>query len=464
MSLSQVRSHPPPPTRASTGFHFLDKVSFRKDSKPQRPAAARTSSYGANDTQPPRPSLFSLPATEGAGVKARRMSSHFPIEFVVDTCELDDEFVSASKFGRRRECGKGASATVRIMLRKGDKRGDKAFAVKEFRKRSIKESEEDYIMKVKSEFTIAKSLCHPNIVETVRLCTHNNCWNHVMEYCQQGELFSLLERKHLKQEDKACIFKQILRGVGYLHDHGIAHRDLKLENILMTDEGYVKITDFGVSEVFCGDHPGASTSRGQCGVNMSECRKSAPGICGSKPYIAPEVLARDKAYDLSKQDVWSCAILYLTLYHNGQPWQSASEAELNFAAFCEGWDAFLTRTPDSVPVDENSYPQCGPLFSKLPNHGQKRCILKMLHPDPDRRCTINDALADRWIKKVECCAPEALASESVMAPGGFDVSSKESCRAAAKMHVQAKHDHLPPPVKRLPQHRFDLGDGTSRYD
>lgn len=463
--MSVMTSEPPSPSRSSTGFSLLSKIKSHKESKylsPPKPLVHRTGSYGSNFDQHARSSLFSLPAQEGAGVKARRLSANPLEDFVVDVCPLEEEFVSASKFGRKKEIGKGASATVKIMLKKGEKKGGGTiqYAVKEFRKKSARETEEEYVRKVKSEYTIAKSLSHPNIVQTVRLCTNNGRWNHVMEYCQQGELFSLVERKYFKAEDRNCIFKQVLRGVNYLHEHGIAHRDIKLENLLMTDDGYIKITDFGVSEVFSGDHPGVATSRGLCGQGMRECRKSPPGICGSKPYISPEVLAQDKEYDPTKLDVWGCGILFLTMYFVGNPWQSASKKEVNYALFLEGWQAFLERF-QNAPIDENSYPQCGPIFNALPSNSHRRCLLKMLHPDPDQRCSIADALNDRWIKGVDCCSPEG--TETTLSTA-IDVSKTGCHRVAAKMKVQAKHDHLPPPIKRLPQHRFDMGDGTSRYD
>ena len=240
----------------------------------------------------------------GIGLKARRLSSTVPTEFHVDTVKLHDEYTSRSIVpGRRGKLvGKGSTATVKLMVRKKAST-EKVFAVKEFRKIGQHENEDEYLKKVKSEYTIAKSLCHPNIVESVRLCTHGGRWNHVMEFCSQGELFSLVQKNYLTLDDNLCLFKQLLRGVAHLHGHGIAHRDIKLENLLMTSEGHLKITDFGVSEVFRGEHPGSRRSSDLRANDTNECRLSAPGICGSLPYIAPEVI--DKAGEASPfYDPW----------------------------------------------------------------------------------------------------------------------------------------------------------------
>lgn len=238
---------------------------------------------------------WAMPAETGIGLKSRRLSMSLPDDFLVDVVELDEEYHQHTKLiGRgRKQIGKGATAHVKLVVKNGT---SDTYAVKEFRGKSSTEKEEDYEKKVKSEYSIAKAARHPNIVQTFRLCTHNGRWNHVMEYCEQGDLFSLINQKYLNKEDhlkdRQCLFKQLIQGIHFLHTNGIAHRDIKPENLLITKDSKLKITDFGVSEVFSGVHPGFKAARGKCGKDMTETRLCAPGICGSPPYIAPEVLEK----------------------------------------------------------------------------------------------------------------------------------------------------------------------------
>lgn len=410
---------------------------------------------------------FSTRATEGTGLKARRLSTSLPNEFQVDFCELNKEFKSSSLLPGRRGhlVGKGATATVRLMCQK-DGPKDRLFAVKEFRGKDKEEDEQEYISKVKSEYSIAKSLHHPNIVTTIRLCTHSGRWNHVMEYCEYGELFPLVERglfrTHYKFEDRMCFFKQIIRGVDYLHSHGIAHRDIKLENLLMNAEGHIKISDFGVSEVFSGEHPGLRASGGQCGKNMGAIRRCAPGICGSLPYIAPEVLEKKGDYDPRPLDVWSCAIVFLTMTYSGSPWQAAKPEYEHYAKFKKGWDEWLKTHPDGQITDApDGAPKCGILFTKLEHGPLKRLLLKMLHPIPEMRISIHDVLNAGVIRGTECCSPESEEEEN-------EAACIDACKGAkqlkAKATVQKKHSHLPPRQHKTPEifrHRFDMGDGWS---
>jgi protein-serine/threonine kinase len=414
---------------------------------------------------------FSYKSAEGAGLKSRRLSTALPDEFYVDHCELDKEFKSSSAipFRRGHTVGKGATATVKLMLRAGDT--SKVFyAVKEFRRRDSEENEVDYVKKVKSEYSIAHSLHHPNIVDSIRLCTHNGRWNHVMEYCQYGELYTFVEkgyfRTHFKQADRLCLFKQLLRGVDYLHSHGIAHRDIKLENLLVTSEGHLKITDFGVSEVFSGEHPGLRKSGGECGKNMTDVRLCPPGICGSLPYIAPEVLAKEKEYDPRLLDVWSCAIVYMALTYGGCPWSAAQSTDGNYKRFKQGYDSWLEKHPEGVIHDgPGGSPSCGPLFNpeRLGSPAIKRLMFKMLAPDPEKRCSINEALTNNFVKAIECCTPESNDEEECAIDAATGKCRTKAGFKAAKQ-ILRKHSHLPPKEHKTPklfQHRFDMGDGWS---
>src|ERR1700742_3536214 len=116
--MSVMTSKPPSPIRSSSGFSLFAKIRSNKDAKQPTPGighARRSSSYGSNHSQPTRSSPFSSPAQEGSGAKARRLSVDPRDDFIVDVCPLEEEFVSASKIGRRKEIGKGASSTVKVM-------------------------------------------------------------------------------------------------------------------------------------------------------------------------------------------------------------------------------------------------------------------------------------------------------------------------------------------------------------
>ena len=71
-----------------------------------------------------------------------------------------------------------------------------------------------------------------------------------MEVCGGGDLLTYVRRRRKIKEDIAKhLFRQIIEGLEYIHSIGILHRDIKLDNILLTSEGNVKVCDFGVSKL-----------------------------------------------------------------------------------------------------------------------------------------------------------------------------------------------------------------------
>jgi serine/threonine protein kinase len=137
--------------------------------------------------------------------------------------------------------GEGSTGSIQLVKRDSD---GVVFAVKRFRPRSVLEDETAYVRKVKIEFSIGSCLHHGNIIETLDLFEVDKQWYEVMEYAPYC-LFEIALSKQMSIEEIRCSFLQILAGVNHLHRLGYAHRDLKLENVVVTEKGIMKIIDFG---------------------------------------------------------------------------------------------------------------------------------------------------------------------------------------------------------------------------
>ncbi|KAL1919695.1 uncharacterized protein VTP21DRAFT_1626 [Calcarisporiella thermophila] len=282
------------------------------------------------------------------------------------------------KYGvRDKECiGRGATAVVRLAHKLqppvGEKRSqDKLYAVKEFRARKKNESEKEYIKKLTSEFCISSSLHHVNVVETVDLVLdENQHWCEVMEFCAGGDLYSIIKSGHMTTLEVDCCFKQIINGLNYLHSNGVAHRDIKPENLLLDDQCHVKITDFGVSDVFR--------------VGWEKATHLSRGLCGSEPYIAPEAFSGGE-YDARLLDVWSAGIVYYCMTYQGIPFRTATLEDPGYKQYLE---AHRTRTFEP--------------FDRL-GKGARSMMYRILDPDPKTRITIPEIIEDAWFKRIEVC-------------------------------------------------------------
>lgn len=280
------------------------------------------------------------------------------------------------KYGtcERVAIGKGATAVVRI-AHKWDKSTEKLYAVKEFRKRRKNESEKEYVKKLTSEFCISSTLHHVNIVETVDLVQdENQHWCEVMEYCHGGDLYAAIKKGGMKQTEMESYFKQTLLGIHYLHSMGVAHRDIKPENLLLDGQGNIKITDFGVSDVFR-----------MCWEKSTHYSK---GLCGSEPYIAPEQFEQ-KEYDARLVDIWAAAVVFYCMECQELPWRVAKMSDTTFQEFVHSY----LNTPVPSPLPNLSPRECRPLLKK------------MLCPDPKMRCMTDEILKDPWLAQVPNSVP-----------------------------------------------------------
>ncbi|OTB08240.1 hypothetical protein M426DRAFT_317360 [Hypoxylon sp. CI-4A] len=254
-----------------------------------------------------------------------------------------DDHGLTSKYGKLgRVLGSGAGGSVKLMKRTED---NTVFAVKEFRPRHSYETEKEYVKKLTAEFCIGSALHHGNIIETLDIVQEKGKWYEVMEYAP-FDLFAIVMTGKMSKPEITCCFLQILSGVTYLHSSGLAHRDLKLDNVVVSQHGIMKIIDFGSAHVF--RYPFESE------VVM------ASGVVGSDPYLAPEVYDERK-YDPQAVDIWSLAIIFCCMSLRRFPWKVPRLSDNSYKLFAAepspGHDPRKLILPSRSTNDLSSIPQ-----------------------------------------------------------------------------------------------------------
>ncbi|KAF7303808.1 Serine/threonine-protein kinase MARK2 [Mycena indigotica] len=152
-----------------------------------------------------------------------------------------------------------------------------------------------------------RQLHHPHVTQMYEvIATENSIWI-VTELCCGGELFDyLVEKGRLSEDETKIIFGQLCLAVAYLHDKGIVHRDLKLENVLLDERCRVKLGDFGFTREY------------ERGIFLET-------FCGTTGYAAPEMLQGHK-YLGPEVDIWSLGIILYCLLTGGLPFDDDDES------------------------------------------------------------------------------------------------------------------------------------------
>ncbi|KAF9993840.1 serine/threonine-protein kinase HAL4/sat4, partial [Entomortierella chlamydospora] len=328
---------------------------------------------------------------------------------------LKSDFVQ--KYGELQQqvIGKGASGTVRLSIKRNPETGEEhAYAIKEF-KYPYGESQKQYMRRLTSEFCIASSLKHPNIIQTMDLLKlHEDTYSEVMEYCVGGDLHSLIAAANsLGELESNCFFSQLIHGVAFLHSVGVVHRDLKPENLLLTSDGCLKITDFGNSEVFR--------------MPWEKKVRSSASIRGSGPFIAPEEYTTE-TFDARKVDMWACGIIYMCMRLGKYNWHEATDGD-------PIWDEFLYKRERLLEQQQNAsnsgqtpkhlnltaLEQAAHITLGWP-HYISDVIEKILEPNPRKRSQANHVLDSEWLKRIENCHPTARPPKQVLDESDFEPS------------------------------------------
>eukprot|EP00939_MAST-03C_sp_MAST-3C-sp1_P000179 g179.t1 len=273
-----------------------------------------------------------------------------------------------SKYNRTNsKLGSGMSGSVFVIK---DKRTGKEYACKSvFRSRLNKEIEQD----LRTELKLLRQLDSPHIVKLYETWEDKKHLHIVLEKLDGGELYTnLIEREHYTEKHANELFVQMLRAIYHCHCHGIAHRDLKLENFLFEDEdddSYLKLIDFGLSKKYlCSDR----------------AIRSMKSVVGTAYYIAPEVLemrqyGKKKGYD-RECDLWGLGVILYMMLCGRPPFDSdTGNDEDIFDRVMKG--KFSMKGEDWKDVSD----EC------------KDLVRKLLTKDPKKRITASQAIKHPWV-------------------------------------------------------------------
>ena len=260
-----------------------------------------------------------------------------------------------------KKLGQGAGGKVYLAQEK-DTRAE--VAIKEIKISSV-DKKELLLM----EITVMRDLNHPNIINYVdSYLDDQNLWV-VMEYLAGGALTDVVLKLAMTEKQTATVCREVLQGLQYLHDHGIIHRDIKSDNILLGGDGSVKIIDFG----FCAD---------------TQARSNRDTVCGTPYWMAPEVIDRDVVYG-KKVDIWSLGIMAVEMKDGEPPYMDVADPIKAL---------YLIVSNDKPPI--TSWELLSDEFKDFLN--------KCLEKDVDKRACTADLLEHPFLLK-------AVSSQSIVA-------------------------------------------------
>jgi len=253
---------------------------------------------------------------------------------------------SGTQFGRyeiRSQLGIGGMGEV---YRARDNRLNRDVAIKVLLDSCLRDPER--MARFEREAQVLASLNHPNIASIYGLEETNghepNQVGLVMELVEGPTLADRLRTGPIAFDEALPIAKQIIDALEVAHERNIIHRDLKPANVKVTEEGVVKVLDFGLAKVFVTDTPNADLSHSPTLLKGTE----AGVILGTAAYMSPEQ-AKGKAVD-KRSDIWAFGCVLFEMLTGKQPFVGETLTD-TLASVVRGepdWIQLPTTAPASV--------------------------------------------------------------------------------------------------------------------
>ena len=279
-----------------------------------------------------------------------------------------------------KDLGQGAFGKVKLCLNTQNNRlcAIKCINRKLLRRKYAGKGKDGGGRAVRKEIAIMKKLSHENVVRLYEVIDDEtgNYIFMVLEYVAGGPVYEpdKFDGKGMGEELAWHYFRETCDGLNFLHVNGVIHRDLKPDNLLKTTDGTVKISDFGVSELFDEDEGDADADE-DAEARRRRLHHEVSGAVGTAAFLAPEIARGGRARG-KPSDVWSLGVCLYYIVCGEVPFRGDSVAE-------------VTRM---IVEEEATFPDsASPELASL--------LAGLLRKDPDERFTMEQIVSHPWVTK-----------------------------------------------------------------
>uniref|UniRef100_A0A1J3ENY6 Serine/threonine-protein kinase fray2 n=1 Tax=Noccaea caerulescens TaxID=107243 RepID=A0A1J3ENY6_NOCCA len=255
---------------------------------------------------------------------------------------------------------------------------------------------------------------HPNVIKSFcSFSVDHSLWV-VMPFMAQGSCLHLMKTAYsdgFEESAICCVLKETLKALDYLHKQGHIHRDVKAGNILLDDNGEIKLGDFGVSA---------------CLFDNGDRQRARNTFVGTPCWMAPEVLQPGSGYN-SKADIWSFGITALELAHGHAPFSKYPPMKVLLMT--------IQNAPPGLDYDRDKK------FSKSFKEMVALCLVK----DQTKRPTAEKLLKHSFFKNAkppEICVKKLFADLPPLWTRVKALQAKDAAQLALKGMASADQDAI----------------------